>query len=204
MSNALVGQKMGESEKQQYRSDSHGDNSRGTSSGGVVCYYCHKPGHVIRDSKKWQSRNQRVQSTHVASTNEASYQSIQFTAKELAKFHLYHESLKSPSTPITALAESGNPNKCLVSSSSSKWVIDSEAIDHMTDNSSLFSTFQSHPSTSSVTLANGSQSCVLGSGTIFPTPSLPLSFVLNLPNFSFNLMFVSKLTQALKSYLILP
>ena len=71
----------------------------------------------------------------------------------------------------------------------------------MTGNSSLFSTFQSQPSTSTVTLVDGSQSCVLGSGTYFPTPSLPLSFVLSLPNFSFNLMSVSKLTRALKCYI---
>ena len=120
MSSAFVGRTMGESEKQQYRSGDSGDNSRGTSSGGVVCYYCHKPGHVIRDCKKRQSWNQRVQSAHIPSTNEASDQSVQFTTEELARFHLYKESLKSPSTPITALAELGNPNKCLVSSSSSE------------------------------------------------------------------------------------
>ena len=47
MSNALVGRNMGELEKQQYRSGGLDDNSRGTNSGRVVCYYCHKPGHVI-------------------------------------------------------------------------------------------------------------------------------------------------------------
>ena len=67
----------------------------------------------------------------------------------------------------------------------------------MIGNFNLFSTFQSPPSTSTITLANGSQSCVLGSDTIFPTPSLPLSFVLILCNFSFNLMSMSKLTRAL-------
>ena len=71
----------------------------------------------------------------------------------------------------------------------------------MTGNSSIFSTFQSHPSTSTVTLADGSQSCVLGSGIIFSTPSLPLSSVLSLSNFSFNLISVSKLTRALKCYI---
>ena len=201
MSSALVSWNMGESEKQQYRSGGPGDNSRGTSSRGIVCYYCHKPGHVIRDCKKRQSRNQRAQSAHVTSTNEASGQSVQFIAEELARFHVYQESLKSPSTSITALAKSGNSNKCLVSSSSSEWVIDFGTTDHMTSNSSLLSTFQSHPSTPSVTLANGSQSCVLESGTIFSTPSLPWSSALNSPNFSFNLMFVKKLTQALKSYI---
>ena len=201
MSSALVGRNIGESKKQQYRNSGPSSNSGGTSSEGVVCYYCHKPGHVIRDCKKRQSRNQRLQSTHVASTNEASDQLVQFTAEELARFHLYQESLKSPSTPIIVIAESSNPNKCLVSSSSSEWVIDSGATDHMTGNSSLFSTFQSHPSTSSVTLADGSQSCVIESGTIFPTPSLPLSSVLSLLDFSFNLISVSKLTQALKCYI---
>ena len=71
----------------------------------------------------------------------------------------------------------------------------------MTGNSSLFSTFQSQPSSSTVTLADGSHSCVLGSSTIVSTPSIPLTSVLSLPNFSFNLMSVSKLTRALKCYI---
>ena len=71
----------------------------------------------------------------------------------------------------------------------------------MIGNSSLFSTFQSHPSTSSITLADGSQSCVLRPGIIFPIPSLPLSSVLSLLNFSFNLISMSKLTRALKCYI---
>ena len=197
MSSALVGRNSCESEKQQYINSGPGGNSRGTNSGGVICDYCHKPGHVLRDCKKRQSQNQRFQSVqfaHVASTNKALNQSGQFTTEELARFHLYQESLKSSSTPITVIAESGNPNKCLVSSSSFEWVIDSEATNHIIDNSSLFSTFQSQPSTSTITLADGSQSCVLRLDTNFPTPSLPLSSVLSLPNFSFNLMSVSKLT----------
>ena len=108
-----------------------------------MCYYWRKPGHVIQDCKKLQNRNQRFPSTHIASSNEASAHSVQFSADELAKFHLYQESLKSPSTPIKAIAELGNPNTCLVSSSSFEWVIDSGATYHMTGNFNLFSTFQS-------------------------------------------------------------
>ena len=89
MSSALVCRNMGESEKQQYRNSGSGSNSRWTNSGGVVCYYCHKPGHVIQDCKKRQGRNQRFQFAHVASTNEASDQLVQFIAEELARFHLY-------------------------------------------------------------------------------------------------------------------
>ena len=122
---------------------------------------------------------------------------------ELARFQLYQDLLRSPSTPITAITELGNPKKCLISSSSSKWIIDSGATYHMIGNSGLFSTFQSQPSPSNVTLADGSQSCVLGSGTIMPTPSIPLTSVLSLQNFSFNLMSVSKLTRALKCYISL-
>ena len=67
----------------------------------------------------------------------------------------------------------------------------------MTSNSSLFITFQSHPSTSTTTLANGTKSCVLRSNIINPTPLIPLTFVLSLPHFFFNLIFVSKLTRIL-------
>ena len=63
--------------------------------------------------------------------------------------------------------------------------------------SSLFTMFQSHPSTSTVTLVEGSTSCVLGSGTLHPTPLITLTYVLSLSRFSFNLIFVSKLTSTL-------
>ena len=131
---------------------------------------------MIRDCKKLLNRNQRFMFAHIASSNEASDQSIQFSADELANFHLYQESLKSPSTQVTTIIESGNPNTCLVSSSSSEWVIDSGATYHMTSNSNLFSTFQLSVTTFIFHdhLVDGSQSCVLGSGTIFPTPSIPI------------------------------
>ena len=60
--------------------------------------------------------------------------------------------------------------------------------------SSLFTMFQSHPSASIVTLADGSTSCVLGSETLHLTPLITLTSVLSLPRFSFNLIYVSKLT----------
>ena len=64
----------------------------------------------------------------------------------------------------------------------------------MTGNSSLFTTYQSHPSTSIVILADGSTSCVLRSGTIHPTLLITLTSVMSLPQFLFNLIYVSKLT----------
>ena len=67
----------------------------------------------------------------------------------------------------------------------------------MTCNSSLFTTFKSHPSISTVNLVDGSTSCVLGSETIHPTPLITLTSVLSLSQFSFNLIFMSKLTHTL-------
>ena len=64
-------------------------------------------------------------------------------------------------------------NTCFLSSSST-WVIDSRATDHMTGNSNLFTMFQSHRATSTVTLADGSISCVLGSRTIHQMQSFLL------------------------------
>ena len=80
---------------------------------------------------------------------------------------------------------------------SSTWIIDSRATDQMKGNSSLFTMFQSHPSSSNVTLSNGSTSCVLGTGTIHQTPLITLTSVLSLPQFSFNLISMSKLTRTL-------
>ena len=97
---------------------------------------------------------------------------------------------------LSVHVKSGKTNACFISSSST-WVIDSRAIDHMTSNSSLFTTFQSHPSTSTITLVDGSTSCVIGSGTIHPTPLITLTSVMSLPQFFFNLIYVSKLTRTL-------
>ena len=135
-----------------------------------MCHYCHNPRHVRRDCRKLQNRDRR--------------------------FQYAHESLKSASTLSTMLVGLGYPNTCLISSFSI-WVIDSGATNPITSNSSLFTIFQPHSSTSTVILVDGSTSCVLGSGTIHPTPLITLTFVKSLPQFSFNLIFMSKLTRTL-------
>ena len=95
-----------------------------------MCHYCHNLGHVRHNCRKLQNNNRRFQSIH------------------------YQKSFKSASTSITINVESGKTNTCFIFSSST-WVIDSRAIDHMTGNFSLFTTFQSHSSTCIVTLVDG-------------------------------------------------
>ena len=135
-----------------------------------MCHYCHNPGHLCRDCRKLQNKDRR--------------------------FQCAHESLKSASTPSTMLIGSGKPNTCLISSSS-KWVINSGATDHMTSNFNLFTKFQPHPFTSTVTLVDGSTSCVFWSKTIHLISLITSTYVLSLPQFYFNLIYVSKLTRTL-------
>ena len=156
----------------------------------MVCYYCRKLGYTRWECRKLLNQNLKFQFVPVASASNTSEQSVVLLVDEYAKL------LKSASTPTIALAESGKPDTCLMSSSS-KWVIDSGTIDQMAYNFSLFTTFQSHPSTSTVTLADGFKSCVFGSGTINPTPLIPLTSVLSLPHFSYYLISLSKHTQTL-------
>ena len=138
----------------------------------VVCHYFYNPRYIHQNCRKLQNKNRRFQ-----------YVNCQ-------------KSLKSTSTPITTLSKSDKTSTCFLSSSSI-YVIDSRATDHMTGNSSLFTTLQPHLSTSTISLVDGSTSCVLGSGTIHLIPLVTLTYVLSLPQFSFNLIFVSKLTRTL-------
>ena len=94
------------------------------------------------------------------------------------------------------LTGSGKSNISLITFSF-VWVIDSRAIVHMTCNSDLFTMFQSYLSTSTVTLAYGSTSCVFGLGQFHVTSHITLTSVINLPQFYFNLIYVSKLTRTL-------
>ena len=85
-------------------------------SGRVGRHDCHKLGHVRWNCRKLQNKNRKIQSSN------------------------YKKSLHDASTSITTLVESDKTNTCFISSSST-WVIDYEAIDHITSNSSLFTTF---------------------------------------------------------------
>ena len=188
MSNALVSKNSNyEPVKQQTKSSGSALEPLGQSSRGVVCYYCHKPGHTRRECRKLLNQNRRFQFAHVVFASNTLERSVVLSADEYAML------LKPASTPTTALAESGKPDICRMSSSSNK-AIDSGATDHMTGNFSLFTTFQSHPSTSTITLADGSKSCVLEGGRTNHAPLIPLTYVLSLPHFSFNLISVNKVT----------
>ena len=119
---------------------------------------------------------------------------VTISAAEYAKLITrYQESLALSSPVPTA---TGN-NVTGLFSSSSKWIIDSGATDHMTGNHHLFSSYAPYANPSRITIANGSNSCVIGSGSVHPTPSIHLPSVLNVPDLAFNLLSPSKLTKQL-------
>ena len=183
--------------KSNNRGESKTSDSYNNDSSNIVCYYCHELDHTKKYCKKLQNHNQRNQIANVATASNTSSSSsdktVMVSADEFAKFSQYQESLKI-STPVTALAETGKT--CLISSSN-KWVIDSGATNHMTGNPKTFSSFRSHLASSPVTIADGSTSNVVGSGTVKPTSSITLSSILSLPKLAFNLISISKLTKDL-------
>ena len=87
----------------------------------------------------------------------------------------YQESLALSSPVPTATCN----NVTGLVSSSSKWIIDSGATDHMIGNHHLFSTYAPYANASIITIANGSNFCVIGSGSVHPTPPIHLPSVLN-------------------------
>ena len=148
-----------------------------------------------RDCRKLLYKNsQQSQHAQIASTCDIPEVLVTISVDEYAKFQNYQDSLQalSSSTPVASTVAPGT-TKCLLTSST-KWVITSGAITHMIGNSRLFSRPLSPTPFPFVTLADGFTSSVLGSGTIHLTPSFSLSFVLHLPNLSFNLISISQLT----------
>ena len=81
--------------------------------------------------------------------------------------------------------------------SSAPWILDTGASDHISGNKDIFSSLTFPSPLPTITLANGSQTIAKGIGLVCPLPSLPLTSVLYVHNFPFNLISISKLTRDL-------
>lgn len=142
----------------------------------VVCYHCHEEGHIKRSCHKLQNKYRKSHSAEVVATS--SYSSSQQTGSvdEFDEFSQYIRASKNSSHQMTTLGGSNNTNTCL-HSSSSKWVIDFGATNHMAGNLGLLSTFSS---ISSSMLVDGSVIFALSSSIIYPIPLLFHSFFFDL------------------------
>ena len=73
------------------------------------------------------------------------------------------------------------------------WILDFGASNHLSSNKDLFSSLNITSPLPTITLANGTQTMAKGIGFACPLPSLPLTFVLYVPDSPFNLISISKL-----------
>jgi hypothetical protein len=82
----------------------------------------------------------------------------------------------------------------------SSWIIDSGSTDHMTHESSNFSSYNTYPSKRCVKTANGSSSAMSGVSSLPLTSSMSLSTVLHVPHLSGKLLSISQITKELKCF----
>ena len=120
--------------------------------------------------------------------------SVVITSEKLAACPFCTQASKSPS--IAFVAQTGNASACL-SHSSGPWILDSRASNHLSGHKDHFSSLTFTSPLPMVTLANRSQTITKGFGSACPLPSLPLTFVLYVPDSPFNLISISKLTRDL-------
>ena len=122
------------------------------------------------------------------------------TPNEYKKYlHITHA---AKSASISFVAQTDNTYACLSHSSSlGQWILDSGASDHLSGNKDLFSSLTITSPLPMIILANGSQTIAKGISSACHLSSLPLTFVLYVHNYPFNLNSISMLTCNL-NYLI--
>ncbi|KAG7983008.1 hypothetical protein I3843_04G082300 [Carya illinoinensis] len=107
----------------------------------------------------------------------------------------------TPEDASALIATSGKVLHTSAPSSSSEWIIDSGAIDHMTFNNHHIQSikpFEQHM----VSTANGTPSPVIGEGSITLTENMSLDSVLVVPTLNHNLLSVAQITLTLHCIVI--
>ena len=84
-----------------------------------------------------------------------------------------HLTQAAKSASISCIAQTGNASACL-SYSSSRWILDSGASDHLSGNKDIFSSLTITSPLPMITLANGSQTMAKGISSAYPLPFVPL------------------------------
>ena len=129
--------------------------------------------------------------------------SITLFGADYDEYLKYQASKQQSSSSIAYVAQPGNSFACLTQlSHNGSWMFDSGTSDHIFDNKNLFSTLQSPSVSSIITLANGSQTVIKGLGESKFLSSLPLVSVLYAPEYPFNLISISKLSNYLNCIVI--
>ena len=119
-----------------------------------------------------------------------SSQGVTLTPGEYEKFLRLTHAAKFAS--IASIVQTGNASAYLTHSLG-PWIFDSGAFDHLSSNKDLFSSLTITSPLPVITLANGTQTMAKGIRSTCLLPSLPLTFVLYVPDSPFNLISINKL-----------
>ena len=192
------------------RSDSRGGRSSNRGGGQrPQCTYCHMLGRT-RD-RCYQLYGRPPRTAHLARSSNHSAcsssvlrssstpQAVILTPGEYEEYLRLTQATKSSS--IAYVAHTGNVSTCLTYSSA-PWILDTGACDHISSNKDLFSSLTFPSPLPTITLANGAQTIAKGIGLVCPLPSLPLTSILYVLDFPYNLISISKLTRDLHCVLI--
>ena len=168
------------------------------------CTYCHRLGHT-RD-RCYQLNGRPPRTAHLAQSSDhsacSSYvsgssstpQGVILMPSEYEEYLRLTQAAKSSS--IAFVAQTYNVSACLTHSST-PWIHDTRASDHIFGNKDIFSSLTFPSPLPTITFANGSQTIAKGIGSTCPLPSLSLTSVLYVHDFPFNLISISKLTRDL-------
>ena len=184
----------------------------------VHCTYCDKPGHTRETCWKLHGKPSQNQSAgtgrpaaHMVQSNGAgilplpgtSSNCITLTGSEYEEYAQFQAAKQQAQQQSSSLQHSSTSIACLSQSSTgTPWILDSGASDHISGNETLFSTLIPTLDSSTVTLANGSETTVKGIGTVQLIPSITLQSVLYTPGCPYNLISVSKITEQLDCIVI--
>lgn len=142
------------------------------------CTHCNKWGHIRDKYFKLHGRPPWANVAH----NTASTKSVTSTGSNYDEYVAYQATKQSSSSPIASIA---HPGTFL-----GPWVLDSGASRHLSGNLNMFSTFHMSHSLPSVILADGSKALAKIVGNAQPLPCVPLTSVLYVPYYPFNLVSV--------------
>ena len=114
---------------------------------------------------------------------------------------LLQDSVQSALNPIGTATVTQKGNSLIALSarrgSSTLWIVDSGASDHMTRDVTLLSTYSLCTGNTTVKIADGTSSKVTGIGSVVISKDVILKSILFVPNLDCNLLSISKLTKDL-------
>jgi len=162
------------------------------------CFYCKREWHTRENCWKlkgkppnWKRKGDcAFQASNSDQGQQSSSTRLQLTTEQLDNLY---KLLESP-TLSCSIATKGN-SAFLSVSPSHAWIVDLGASDHMTGESTLFSSYSPCAGNQKIKVADGSFSAVAGKGSVVLSPVNTLKNVLHVLNLSCNLMSVSKLAQ---------